>query len=49
MPNRPAPSRPAELRRDPHTIRRILIDHRDTLPRFAAKVMGLTRLAGLPR
>ena len=46
---RPAPSRPAELRRDPHTIRRILIDHRDTLPRFAAKVMGLTRLAGLPR
>lgn len=46
---RPAPSRPTELRRTPHTIRRILIDHTDTPPRFAAKVMGLTRLAGLPR
>lgn len=46
---RPTPSRPAELHREPHTIRRILIDNHDTLPRFAAKVMGLTRLAGLPR
>ncbi len=44
----PGPTRPAEARRTPFALRRILISHRDDLPRFAAKVMGFTRLTGLP-
>jgi peptidoglycan/xylan/chitin deacetylase (PgdA/CDA1 family) len=42
------PARLAEVRREPMAIRRIFIGNRDTLPRFAAKVMGLPRLLGLP-
>jgi peptidoglycan/xylan/chitin deacetylase (PgdA/CDA1 family) len=39
----PGPARPAEVRRTPLAVRRILIQHKDTLPRFAAKVIGLPR------
>jgi peptidoglycan/xylan/chitin deacetylase (PgdA/CDA1 family) len=39
----PGPARPAEVRRTPLAVRRILIQHKDTLPRFVAKVMGLPR------
>lgn len=39
----PGPTHPTEVRRAPLAIRRILIHHKDTLPRFAAKVMGLPR------
>ena len=44
----PGPSRPEEVRNAPWAIRRIFVSHRDNLPRFAAKVMGLTRLTGIP-
>ena len=42
----PGPARPIKVRREPMAIRRIFIHHKDTLPRFAAKVMGLPRLLG---
>lgn len=42
----PGPARLAEVRREPMAIRRIFIGHSDTLPRFAAKVMGVPRLWG---
>jgi peptidoglycan/xylan/chitin deacetylase (PgdA/CDA1 family) len=42
------PARLAEVRREPMAVRRIFIGNRDTLPRFAAKVMGVPRLLGLP-
>ncbi|MEM7116463.1 MAG: polysaccharide deacetylase family protein [Chloroflexota bacterium] len=45
----PAPAYLSEIQQAPHTIRRILIDRHDTFPRFAAKVTGLTRLAGIPQ
>lgn len=45
----PGPNRPRQLQRDPLAVRRVIIHHRDTLPRFAGKVMGLTRLFNLPR
>lgn len=45
----PGPTRPAEVRSAPFAIRRILIHHRDTLPHFAAKVMGGPRLLNLSR
>ncbi len=41
---RPGPARPGEVQRRPMAIRRILINHRDTLPRFAAKLAGLPRV-----
>ena len=40
----PGPARLAEVRQSPLAIRRVYISHKDTLPRFAAKVMGLPRL-----
>ena len=40
----PGPTKPQEVFDNPYAIRRIFIGNRDTLPRFAAKVMGLTRL-----
>jgi hypothetical protein len=40
------PAKPAEVRQDPFAIRRIFIGNRDDIPRFAAKVMGLTRIIG---
>jgi peptidoglycan/xylan/chitin deacetylase (PgdA/CDA1 family) len=39
----PGPERLAEVRREPMAIRRIFIGHSDTLPRFAARVMGVPR------
>jgi peptidoglycan/xylan/chitin deacetylase (PgdA/CDA1 family) len=42
----PGPTRPSEVRQTPMAIRRIFIHHKDSLPRFAAKVMGLPRLLG---
>lgn len=42
----PGPTLPAEARQKPLAIRRIFLHHQDTLPRFAAKVMGLPRLLG---
>ena len=42
----PGPMRLAELRREPMAVRRVFIGHRDTLSRFAAKVMGMPRLLG---
>ena len=40
----PGPTQPAEAQQKPLAIRRIFLHHQDTLPRFAAKVMGLPRL-----
>ena len=40
----PGPTQPAEAQQKPLAIRRICLHHQDTLPRFAAKVMGLPRL-----
>ena len=40
----PGPASPAEARRRPLSIRRVQIVSRDTLPRFAAKLVGLPRL-----
>ncbi len=45
----PGPARLSEVRQAPMAIRRIFLHHKDTLPRFAAKVMGIPRLLGLPR
>jgi peptidoglycan/xylan/chitin deacetylase (PgdA/CDA1 family) len=39
----PGPVRLADVRREPMAIRRIFIGHSDTLPRFAARVMGVTK------
>lgn len=44
----PGPTRAAEVRRKPMAIRRIFLRHKDTLPRFAAKVMGLPKLLRQP-
>lgn len=38
------PTRLSTARRSPMTIRRVFVGNRDTLPRFAAKVVGLSRL-----
>jgi peptidoglycan/xylan/chitin deacetylase (PgdA/CDA1 family) len=43
----PGPARLTEAQRDPIAIRRIFVHHKDTLPRFAAKVMGIPRLGGV--
>jgi peptidoglycan/xylan/chitin deacetylase (PgdA/CDA1 family) len=40
----PGPTRPTEARQAPMAIRRILISYKDSLARFAAKVMGAPRL-----
>ena len=40
----PGPARLGEIQQEPLAIRRVFIHHRDTLPRFAAKVIGLPRL-----
>ena len=45
----PGPNRLRQMRRHPLAVRRVLIHHRDTLPRFAGKLMGLTRLLNWPR
>ncbi len=45
----PGPNRLRQMRRHPLAVRRVVIHYRDTLPRFAGKVMGLTRLLNLPR
>ncbi len=45
----PGPLPQGELANGRFTLRRTLIDYRDTLPRFVAKVVGLPRLIGLPR
>lgn len=45
----PGPNRPRQMQRHPLAVRRVLIHYRDTLPRFAGKVVGLTRLLNLPR
>lgn len=37
-----------EARRAPTAIRRIFVSHKDSLPRFAAKISGLQRLLGRP-
>jgi peptidoglycan/xylan/chitin deacetylase (PgdA/CDA1 family) len=42
----PGPTRPKEVQQEPMAIRRIFLHHQDTLPRFAAKVMGVPRLLG---
>ncbi|MBI1878318.1 MAG: polysaccharide deacetylase family protein [Chloroflexi bacterium] len=42
----PGPTRPTEVRQAPMAIRRIFIGYKDTLARFAAKVMGAPRLIG---
>jgi peptidoglycan/xylan/chitin deacetylase (PgdA/CDA1 family) len=42
----PGPTRPAEARQAPMAIRRVFIGYKDTLARFAAKVMGAPRLIG---
>ncbi len=44
----PGPARLPEARREPMAIRRIFIGYKDTAPRFAAKVMGIPRMLGLP-
>ncbi len=41
----PGPTRLSSAKRDPLGIRRIFVGYQDTLPRFAAKLAGLTRLA----
>ena len=40
------PSRMAEVRQNPLAIRRVYITRKDTLARFAAKLIGLPRLLG---
>jgi peptidoglycan/xylan/chitin deacetylase (PgdA/CDA1 family) len=40
----PGPTRQSTARRAPMAIRRVFVGNRDTLPRFAAKVVGLSRL-----
>jgi peptidoglycan/xylan/chitin deacetylase (PgdA/CDA1 family) len=42
----PGPSRLAETQREPMAIRRIAVHSKDTLPRFAAKLVGMSRLFG---
>ncbi len=42
----PGPARLAEVQASPLAIRRVYISRKDTLPRFAAKVIGLPRLLG---
>jgi peptidoglycan/xylan/chitin deacetylase (PgdA/CDA1 family) len=39
----PGPARFDEVGANPFAIRRVFIGHRDTMPRFAAKVVGLAR------
>ena len=45
----PGPTTLAEMRANPFTIRRIFLSHKDSLPRFAAKLVGLPRMLGFPR
>jgi peptidoglycan/xylan/chitin deacetylase (PgdA/CDA1 family) len=39
----PGPARFDEAQANPFAIRRVFVGHRDTMPRFAAKVVGLAR------
>jgi predicted Zn-dependent protease len=39
----PGPARFDEAWADPLAIRRVSVSHQDTMPRFAAKVIGLAR------
>lgn len=39
----PGPTRVASLKKHPYQIRRIFLSYKDTLPRFAAKLSGLSR------
>lgn len=43
----PGPARLNEVQQAPMAVRRVFIGYKDTLPRFAAKVMGIPRLLGL--
>ncbi len=45
----PGPIPLAEVRRAPLTIGRMFLSHKDPLPRFAAKLVGLPRMLGFPR
>lgn len=45
----PGPARASEVAKSPLLVRRVAVHYRDDLPRFAAKVFGLTRLFGRPR
>jgi hypothetical protein len=40
----PGPTRFASVKKYPYQIRRIFLSYKDTLPRFAAKLSGLSRL-----
>ena len=40
----PGPSRYSSVKRAPFTIRRIFLSYKDTFPKFAGKLMGLSRL-----
>ncbi|MDX1378817.1 MAG: polysaccharide deacetylase family protein [Anaerolineales bacterium] len=41
----PGPTRFASIKKRPYQIRRIFLSYKDTLPRFAAKLSGLSRLS----
>ncbi len=43
----PGPTRLVEVKQNPMAIRRVFLHYKDTLPRFAAKVMGISRLIGI--
>ncbi len=45
----PGPVPLAAARQSPLTIGRMFLSHKDSLPRFAAKVVGLPRMVGFPR
>lgn len=45
----PGPIPLAEVRRTPLTIGRMFLSHKDSPPRFAAKLVGLPRILGFPR
>ncbi|MCL4300660.1 MAG: polysaccharide deacetylase family protein [Anaerolineae bacterium] len=45
----PGPAHWREAQQTPLAIRRIFVHHKDTLPRFVAKVMGGPRMLGRPR
>jgi len=41
----PGPTRFSSVKKQPYQIRRIFLSYKDTLPRFAAKLSGLSRLS----
>jgi peptidoglycan/xylan/chitin deacetylase (PgdA/CDA1 family) len=44
----PGPTQKAEVLKNPLAIRRIFLSHRDTFPRFVAKLVGLDRINAKP-